>query len=361
MQGRYVRLEPFDLDSHAADLFEAYRIDTEGALWTYLPYGPFADLADYQAHARGLMSGEDPFFHTIIDLSTGKPVGVATLMRIVPEQGVIETGHICYSPLLQRTPMATEAMYLFARRVFDELGYRRYEWKCDNANAPSRRAAERLGFRFEGVFRKHLVVKGRNRDTAWFSITDDEWPRVRAAYERWLDEDNFDADGRQQWSLMTLNAATLPAGPHTLRRADMADLDGVVDIQRAAYAKNREPLGGEPIPLQWDYADVLSDREVWLLEAGEDLAGTLIVTPKRDHLFVDSIAVPPQRSGQGYGNLLLTAAEIRARALGLPELRLITGEPLTSNIDWYRRKGFDIAETEALPDRRIVHMTRPLD
>ncbi len=206
-RGRLVGVEPFDAERHSADLFEAYRLDTQGVLWTYMPYGPFASLEAYREHAAKVMSGEDPFFHAIIDLKTGKAVGVASLMRIVPEYGVIEVGHICYSPLLQRAPGATEAMYLLARRVFDELGYRRYEWKCDNANAPSRHAAARLGFRFEGVFRKHLIVKGKNRDTAWFSITDDEWPAVREAYEAWLDPANFDAEGNQRVSLQSLTAA----------------------------------------------------------------------------------------------------------------------------------------------------------
>lgn len=361
MQGRYVRLEPFETARHAAGLFDAYQIDTDGALWTYLPYGPFCELSAYETHTREVMSGEDPFFHVIIDLSTDKPVGVASLMRIVPEHGVIETGHICYSPLLQRTPMATETMFLFATRVFDELGYRRYEWKCDNANAPSRRAAERLGFRFEGVFRKHMVVKSHNRDTAWYSITDDEWPRIRSAYRRWLDPDNFDAAGRQHFSLMALNAATLDIDTHTLRRADMADLDTVLDLQRTAYARNREILGVEPIPLQWDYAQVLADREVWLMEAGGDLRGVLIDTPKRNHLYIDSIGVPPLHAGKGHGNALLAAAESRARTLGLAELRLITGDVLTANVAWYARKGFEIVDVEARPDRRIVHMARRLD
>ncbi|MEJ8572876.1 GNAT family N-acetyltransferase [Microbaculum marinum] len=360
MEGRLVRLEPFDADAHARDLFEAYRLDADGTLWTYLPYGPFADLDAYRAHARTVMTSDDPLFHSIIDLSTGKAAGVASLMRIVPEHGVIETGHICYSPLLQRTVGATEAMYLLACRVFDDLGYRRYEWKCDNGNAPSRRAAARLGFRFEGVFRKHLVVKGRNRDTAWFSITDDEWPSVKAAYRRFLDGGNFGIDGSQQWRLSTLNAASLQSGVHALRRADLADLDAVEALQQAAYAGNGQILGVTPIPLQWDYRAVFADAEVWLLEEGEDLAGVLIVTPHRDHLYVDSIGVAPDRMGKGAGNALLSAAESRARSLELPELRLITGEKLVSNVDWYRRKGFGIAEIEAMPDRRAVHLSKRL-
>jgi RimJ/RimL family protein N-acetyltransferase/ribosomal protein S18 acetylase RimI-like enzyme len=360
IEGRLVRVEPFDIDRHARDLFEAYRLDTEGALWRYLPYGPFADLEAYRAHARAVMSGEDPLFHAIIDLVSEKPVGVASLMRITPEHGVIEVGHICYSPLLQRTAGATEAMYLLARRVFDELGYRRYEWKCDNANAPSRRAAARLGFRFEGVFLKHLVVKGRNRDTAWFSITDEEWPRVRAAYGAFLDPENTGPDGSQRWSLTVLNAGRLTVGNTELRRADLSDLDAVLALQEAAYEKNWGPLGGRPIPLQWDYREVLAQREVWLAGTGEELAGALIVTPKRDHLYVDSIAVPPQHARQGIGNVLLAAAEARARALGLGELRLITGEVLTDNVAWYTRKGFALAEVEQRSDRRIAHLRRRL-
>jgi RimJ/RimL family protein N-acetyltransferase len=148
-----------------------------------------------------MAAGADPMFHAIIDLTTGKPVGVATLMRIDAANGVIETGHLNYSPLLQHQPAATEAMYLLMRRVFDELGYRRYEWKCDSLNAPSRAAAQRLGFKYEGTFRQHMVPKGRNRDTAWFSILDTEWPGLKLGFEQWLAPSNFDAEGRQRRSL----------------------------------------------------------------------------------------------------------------------------------------------------------------
>jgi len=150
---------------------------------------------------------DDPLFHTIVDLATGKAVGVATFMRIDRASGVIEVGNINYSPLLQRTPAATEAMFLMMRRVFEELGYRRYEWKCDSLNAPSRAAALRLGFQFEGIFRQAVVYKGRNRDTAWFSIIDSEWPSLKRAYEQWLGPENFDAEGRQKRKLAELIAA----------------------------------------------------------------------------------------------------------------------------------------------------------
>ncbi|MEZ5450761.1 MAG: GNAT family protein [Thiolinea sp.] len=175
-----------------------------------MPYGPFATLAAFQDWLRASALGDDPLFHAIIDLNTGKAVGVATLMRIDPANGSIETGHIHYSPLLQRKPAATEAMYLLMRRVFDELGYRRYEWKCNALNAASRQAALRLGFQFEGIFRQMQVVRGHNRDTAWFSIIDREWPAIKTALEHWLDPANFDTHGCQLSSLQTQQIR----GPH---------------------------------------------------------------------------------------------------------------------------------------------------
>lgn len=204
LTGRYVRLEPFDLARHSDGLFDAYA-DTN---WDYMFAGPYADAAVHRAYAAKAMTGDDPFFYTIIDLATEKPTGVASLMRIVPEHGVIEVGNIAYGPSFQRTRGATEAMYLLATLCFDRLGYRRYEWKCNNLNAPSKRAAIRLGFRFEGVFRDHMVIKGRNRDTAWFAITAEEWPARKAAFEQWLDPANFDSAGKQKTRLGSL----MPAG-----------------------------------------------------------------------------------------------------------------------------------------------------
>lgn len=204
MAGRYARLEPLDPERHAAELHAANTTDKEGRIWTYMAYGPFATLEDYRAWMKTTALGEDPLFHAIIDLSTRRAAGVASYLRIDPPVGVIEVGHINYSPLLQKTRAATEAMYLMMARVFDELGYRRYEWKCDAFNAPSRAAAERLGFTYEGIFRQATLYKGRNRDTAWYSITDREWPMIKRAYERWLDAANFDGQGRQRRSLSAL-------------------------------------------------------------------------------------------------------------------------------------------------------------
>jgi len=204
--GRFCTVEPLDPERHAAQLFAAYAEDQEGRLWTYLPRGPFATLDDYRRWAEDAATSDDPLTHAIIDNATGEAVGTAAFMRIEPAIGVIEVGSITYSPRLQRRPAATEAMYLMMRRVFDELGYRRYEWKCDSLNAPSGAAARRLGFRYEGLFLQATMTRGRNRDTAWFSVIDKEWPALRQAFERWLDPANFDADGQQRHSLATLRA-----------------------------------------------------------------------------------------------------------------------------------------------------------
>ena len=208
MQGRTCRVEPLDPDRHAADLHAANSEDPDGRIWTYMGYGPFAGLADYRAWMEKDALGDDPLFHAIVDQATGRATGVATYLRIEPKVGVIETGHICYAPPLQRTVAATEAMYLMMARVFDDLGYRRYEWKCDALNAPSRAAALRLGFRYEGTFRQATLYKGRNRDTAWYAITDQDWPALKAAYGEWLAPENFDTDGRQRVSLSQLTAST---------------------------------------------------------------------------------------------------------------------------------------------------------
>jgi RimJ/RimL family protein N-acetyltransferase len=186
LEGRTCRLEPLDADRHAADLHAAYGTAPGDRLWTYMPTGPFADAGAYRAWVQGVAHRPDPFFLAVVDRTTGGATGVASYLRITPEHGTVEVGFITFSPLLQRTIAATEAMALMMGHAFDDLGYRRYEWKCDALNAPSRRAAERLGFRFEGVHRQAVVVKGRNRDTAWFSILDSEWPTVRAALDAWL-------------------------------------------------------------------------------------------------------------------------------------------------------------------------------
>jgi RimJ/RimL family protein N-acetyltransferase len=204
--GSYCRLERLDRARHARDLFEADQADADGISWTYLPYGPFPDARGYSAWLTEVTAQDDPYFFAVVDAeaatpTSGRAVGVLSLLRVQPEAGSIEVGHIHFSPALQRRRAGTEAHYLLGTVVFDQLGYRRYEWKCDALNAPSRRAAERLGFQQEGIFRQSQVVKGRNRDTAWYAIIDAEWPAVRDAFQAWLMLDNFDAQGRQRSAL----------------------------------------------------------------------------------------------------------------------------------------------------------------
>ena len=209
--GRTVRLEPLDAERHGPSLY-ALGHAGEAALrsWDYLPYGPFASEADHVAQLREQAAGDDPLFYAVVEPDGGRVVGVATLMSIVPDHGTIEIGHLWFSPALQRTPAATETLTLLLGYALDDLGYRRMEWKCDAANAPSRRAAVRLGYRFEGVFFNHRVVKGRNRDTAWFSILDEEWPPLRDAYAEWLAPENFGPDGEQRIRLSDLTRPPEP-------------------------------------------------------------------------------------------------------------------------------------------------------
>jgi RimJ/RimL family protein N-acetyltransferase len=201
LEGRYGRIERL-AQHHDAALWKA--VAGHDPIWTYMSYGPMQDSAAFSEWIASRLKLDDPYSYAIIDRS-GQAVGIATLMEIRPAMRVIEVGHIVYSPALQRTPLGTEAQYLLARYVFETLGYRRYEWKCNSHNHPSRRAALRYGFAFEGIFRQHMIAKGRNRDTAMFSMLDREWPARKAAFERWLALDNFDASGKQKVSLSQLN------------------------------------------------------------------------------------------------------------------------------------------------------------
>jgi RimJ/RimL family protein N-acetyltransferase len=207
-RGRFVTLRPIQPATDAAPLYEISHAPTgDPSIWTYLYDGPYPDLSSFTTVLERQATSSDPLFFTITHAGDTKPLGVLSYMAIVPEHGSIEIGHIWFSPELQRTRAATEAIFLLARHAFDELGYRRLEWKCNALNQPSRTAAARFGFEFEGVFMQHRVIKGRNRDTAWFAITDTRWPRVRTAFERWLSPDNFDAEGNQRQSLSGLTAS----------------------------------------------------------------------------------------------------------------------------------------------------------
>lgn len=200
LTGRWTVIAPLDAGHHS-ELWDVLAGEENDHLWAYLQEGPFSGPVGFQAHIVRKVQSQDPLHYAVIDKVSAKAVGMSALMRVEPADRVIEVGNILFSPRLQRTRIATEAMYLLARYVFEELGYRRYEWKCNSLNRASRRAAQRLGFTFEGIFRQHKIVKGKNRDTAWFSMLDQEWPQRRQAFEAWLDPFNFDAGGQQKTRL----------------------------------------------------------------------------------------------------------------------------------------------------------------
>ena len=207
LAGRFCRVLPLDVARDAAALYATHEAAPDQRLWTYLPYGPFASFSAYRSWLASSCTGDDPLFFTIARHADDQPVGLASYLRIQAQVGVIEVGHLQFSAALSRSAMATEAMFLMMQNAF-ELGYRRYEWKCDALNAPSRAAAERLGFTFEGIFRNATVYKGRTRDTAWYAVTDGEWPTLKRAFEAWLAPDNFDANGRQRRRLADVRADT---------------------------------------------------------------------------------------------------------------------------------------------------------
>ncbi len=197
LAGRYAVLVPLDPAAHIDDLWPRIGGEENAALWTWMPDGPYLSKGDLETGLRTKAGTADPLFFTILNAATGQALGLASLMRIDPKHGVIEVGGIMFSPELQKSRIATEAMYLFASYIFESLKNRRYEWKCNARNEPSRRAAQRLGFQFEGIFRQHMMIKGENRDTAWFSMLDSEWPARKEAFRKWLRPDNFDANGNQ--------------------------------------------------------------------------------------------------------------------------------------------------------------------
>ena len=356
LEGRHCRLEKLDAARHGEDLWAAF--ENHDSLWDYLGYGSFAGRDAFFQWLAGRVPLTDPLSYAVIDRQADRALGIITLMEVRPDSGVIEVGHIVFSPQLQRTPTATEAIALAGRHVFRDLGYRRFEWKCNAANAPSRRAAERFGFVAEGVFRQHMIIKGRNRNTAWFSIVDHEWPLVERAFDRWLAPGNFGPRGEQKLALSQMTARHLEVGALKLDRLDITGHAEIKAFQELAYARNREVLGVEPIPLKWSMENIFTATEVWGVRDRDRLVGVLILRPREDDLYLESVATLPEVQGGGYGNAMLSATEFRALDWGYRAIRLMTGEALARNVDWYKRKDFRIEELERLPDRSVVHMIR---
>lgn len=355
MHGRYVAVLPFEAETHCPALWEAFGGERTNE---YLFHFGWPKMSSWRDLAGELVPrNESGAFVTCVfcDRETGAPMGMASYMRIDEKNGVVEVGAVAHGAPMARSRAATEAHYLMARRVFDEFGYRRYEWKLNNANEASHRAARRFAFVFEGVFRQAEVKPYGNRDTAWYSMIDKEWPAARLAFETWLAPENFDADGRQRTSLSALTARTLETGDLRLVRAGADNRAMVEEFQAAAYRRTREAIGGQPMPLEWDYGEIFVRCEVWLAFRSEKLAGVLILRPRPGDLYLESIATRPEVAGTGLGSAMMAAATERARSLAKPTVRLVTNA-LNPAQKWYRRIGFRDEREEALSDRKALHM-----
>lgn len=336
LAGRLCRVEPLDAARHADDLHAAYADAADGRDWTYMGSGPFADAQAYRRHAEAAAASEDPLHFAVIDLASGRAVGTLALMRMDPANGVVEVGHVAFSPRLQRTPLSTEAQYLLMRHVFEDLGYRRYEWKCDSLNAPSRRTAQRLGFQFEGVFRQAVVTKGRSRDTAWFAIVDGDWPAVRAAFQAWLAPGNFDAQGAQRRSLAELRAAHSGAARTDVQVRPLADADRAAWLPLwQGYQQFYQVALGEAV-----------DRRTWqrLLDPAEpmhalgafDADGQLLgivhcvfhrsTWTEGPYCYLQDLYTVQAARGRGVGRALIDAVYALARGQGASRVWWLTHE-----------------------------------
>ncbi len=357
LDGRYCRLEPLDAERHAADLYAAYAQAADGSDWTYLAHGPYADEASYRDYARGAAASIDPMHFAVIDLASGRAVGTLALMRIDPANGVVEVGSVTFSPRLKRTPVSTEAQYLLMKHVFDTLGYRRYEWKCDSLNVPSRKAADRLGFQYEGTFRQALVYKGRNRDTAWYAIVDGDWPALAAAFDAWLSPANFDAQGAQRTSLAAIRhaqaaeraAARDSAGSGAARVAvrplDAADEAAWRPLWRAYRQFYNAPLSDAVFATTW--ARLMDPAEPMFVLGAFDDAGTLIgivhalfhrsCWTEGPYCYLQDLYTAAEARGRGAGGALIEAVYARAREAGASRVYWLTHETNTTARALYDR------------------------
>jgi len=355
MEGRFVRLERLSSQRHGDGLYAASTMQDADDRFRWLPEYPPESREAFQTWLDKAEKSTDPLYYVVIDKHSGKVAGRQTFLRIDQANGVIEIGHILWSSIMARTPAATEAFYLFARHIFDDLGYRRFEWKCNDRNEPSKRAAERFAMTHEGLFRQAGVVKGENRDTAWYSLLDGEWPQARAAFETWLAPENFDASGRQRTALSTLTARTLVANGIRLERIGFEKRGQIEKIQAASYARTRDRTGDDPMPLGWDYGEIFANCEVWMCSRDDKPAGVLILRRRKSDLYLESIATTPAVAGMGYGRAMMAGVFNRAHALTAPEIRLKT-HALNPALDWYRRLGFEIEREEDLGSRTVIHM-----
>lgn len=347
LAGRYCRLEPLDAERHAADLYTAYAQAEDGRDWTYMGSGPFADAQAYARYAQAAAASEDPLHFAVIDLASDQAVGTLSLMRIDAANGVVEVGHVAFSPRLQRTPVSTEAQFLLMRHVFDDLGYRRYEWKCHSLNAPSRRTALRLGFQFEGVFRQAVVVKGRSRDTAWFAIIDGDWPALRLAFEAWLAPTNFDAAGAQRRTLAELRAVRsgAPGAAVQVRALVAADQAAWLALWHGYQRFYEVTLGAAVDTRTWQR--LLDPAEPMQALGAFDAQGQLLgivhmvlhrTTWSEGHsCYLQDLFTLPAARGRGVGRALIEAVYARAAEAGASRVWWLTHESNAAGRQLYDR------------------------
>jgi RimJ/RimL family protein N-acetyltransferase len=339
LDGSHCRLEPLDAQRHGAELYAAYAAAPDDRDWTYLAVGPFADEAGYLDYARGAAASEDPLHYAVIDRASGRAVGTLALMRIDPANGVIEIGSVTFSRALQRTPASTEAQYLLMRYAFDTLGYRRYEWKCDALNASSRKSALRLGFRFEGTFRQAVVYKGRSRDTAWFSITDRDWPAVAAAFAAWLAPAQRDDRGVQRLPLAALRAqlareraAAAPRPAPKIRALGAADEAAWRALWRDYQTFYDTALSETVFTTTW--ARLLDPAEPMFALGAFDDAGRMLGIVHAIHhrscwttgpyCYLQDLFTAADARGRGVGRALIDAVCARARDAGASRVYWLT-------------------------------------
>lgn len=359
MEGRFCRLRPLDPARDTDGLYGLSHGPEAASLWAYLFTGPYRQKADFDAHVATIAAGTaDPIYWAICDRDD-RAIGWLSLMRIDTTHRVIEVGSILYTPALQRTPAATEAEFLLAAYVFETLGYRRYEWKCHDFNAPSKRAALRFGFTYEGKFRQHMIAKGRNRDTAWFSMLDVEWPQRRLAFTQWLAPENFDEAGRQRIALGTYNRLEAREGGLALRRATLRDVPAIRALKDLAYAANETIIQVPSLPRLVDYAQMMKTHEIWVADGENGLAAcTVLQTTGEPTIY--SLAVDPALQGRRLGDALLAFSEKRLAELGARSIALFTHHKLEQRIAWYARKGYVPTHVEEGPDRKTQHMLKTL-
>jgi len=341
LRGRLVDLLPLDADAHRDSLFDASHSPADPDLWRYLFYGPFATIEEFGEYLRQRANSQDVFY-TIVDRQSAKPSGLASYLRMKPEHGVIEIGHIWFGASLQRTRAATEAIYLLARHVFDDLGYRRLEWKCDAANQRSRRAATRFGFAFDGIFRQHMVIKGKNRDTAWYAMLDRDWPVAGEAFARWLSRENFDAEGHQLRGLADIRSELtrqhtrhepLGSGGVVIRPANEADEASWRQLWQAYNDFYEASVPPSVTSATWQRI-MSPDSPIGCIvaEAGGEVAGfaNFVSGPytwsDRPHCLLEDLYVRPEFRSFGIGRQLIEALVKRAKSAGWTEVYWITKE-----------------------------------